>query len=264
MARGPDGKILKVAGNPVPLRSIIHGTTIHGREVVDPSLHGFPIGYFHRRSPLGQTLSFAPKNAQVAIIGLGAGALAGNLRAGDRLTYYELDPLVEKLAREHFHYIEKSPATIEPVRHGDARLELKKTPDARYDVLIVDAFSSDAIPVHLLTREAIALYLRKLKPTGWLVFHISSRYYDLRPVLHATAAALDPTLIGLVADTTNQRLAPFEDPSQAYLLTRSEDRLGLLTARGWRPAAEVEIPSVSPWSDDYANILVPLWLKLRR
>lgn len=96
------------------------------------------------------------------------------------------------------------------------------------------------------------------------MFHISSRYYDLRPVLRSTAAALDPALVGLVADTTNERLAPLEDPSQVYLFTRSAASLGPLTSRGWRHADELEIPDVAPWSDDYANILVPLWLKLRR
>jgi hypothetical protein len=261
----PNGEILRdTAGKAVRIRAITHGTIVHGKELLDPRGHGRPIGYFHPTAPLGQALKAFPRPLRLAIVGLGAGALVGNLRAGDEVTYYELDPLVEKLAREHFHYLETPPATVLPIVHGDARLELARADPGRYDVILVDAFSSDAIPVHLLTREALALYLSKLSPRGWLVFHISSRYYDLRPVLRATAASLDPPLTGCLVDKSEGgSLAVLEDPSSAYVLSRDPASLGALLSQGWRSADDVDLATLSPWSDDYANVLGALWARLR-
>lgn len=267
VARKLDGSVVldPRSGNAMGIRAITHGTIVHGKELVDPAYHGVPIGYFHRASPLGEALAHAPRPLRLAIVGLGAGALAGTLRPGDELTYYELDPLVERLAREHFHYLEKTPATLKPIVHGDARLELRKVPDGSYDVILVDAFSSDAIPVHLLTREALTLYRKKLSPKGWLVFHISSRYYDLRPVIRATGAAMDPPLGGCVKDKSRGGvLALLEDPSTAYVLSPSPASLQPLLELAedpWKLGSEVDLPTVSPWTDDYANVLGALWAR---
>ncbi|MGE0712426.1 MAG: fused MFS/spermidine synthase [Planctomycetota bacterium] len=260
----PDKLVLGEDGLPARVRAITHGTILHGKERLDPAWQGRPIGYFHANSPLGEALRVRRRPLRAAIVGLGAGALVGNLRAGDEVTYYELDPLVERLARDHFHYLERTPARVLPVVLGDARLELQRAPAAAYDLILVDAFSSDAIPVHLLTREAFALYLEKLAPGGWLVLHISSRYYDLRPVVRATAGSLDPPLAGCLADKTRGgALAPFEDPSTAYVLARDPQDLAPLRALGWQDAASAQLAELRPWSDDYANVLGALWARLR-
>lgn len=244
-------------GPPVKIRQLHHGSTVHGKELRDPSRYGVPIGYFHAASPLGEVLRLAHRPLDLAIVGLGSGALAGHLKAGDRVTYYELDPLVEELARKHFHYLETTPAAVDVIP-GDARLKLRSAPDAAYDMVLVDAFSSDAIPIHLLTREALELYRRKVRPGGLLVFHISGRYYDLRPVLQATGAVLDPPLVGAFSRHPERGL---EDASTAFVLAPNREALRPLLGLGWTPAAEAKLPKLAPWTDDYANLLAALWAK---
>jgi len=245
-----------------------HGTIIHGKEVVEAP--GIPIGYYHRRSPMGRALTLRSQQAptRVAVVGLGAGALAGVLGPRDELTFYELDPLVEVLARRHFSYLAETPTKLMPTRTGDARLELRKDPEASYDVILVDAFSSDAIPIHLLTREALELYLSRLLPGGWLILHIPSRYYDLRPVVHATAGSLDRPPAELLQDSRNLdarlRADRYEDPSLVYALAREPGDLKLLRDEGWLEPESLSLPEFEPWSDDYANVLRPLWAYLRQ
>lgn len=264
--RGPGGEPVSIGGKEGQLRAMSHGTIIHGKEILQAP--GVPIGYFHGLSPLGQALKARPAPAKVAIVGLGAGALAGNLRAGDELTFYELDPDVETLARKHFSYLERSPATILPVRAGDARLELSKDPPGTFDVILVDAFSSDSIPIHLLTKEAFEVYRSRLKPDGWLILHISSRYYDLRPVVRATARSLDPPLAGMILETIHDDpvvlAGRFEDPSSAYALAARPELLAPLREVGYEDDGGFALPELSPWSDDYANVLGPLWARSTR
>lgn len=262
-ARALDGKRVLIGGRPANLVAMSHGTIIHGKEPVEAP--GFPIGYSHPRSPLGLAVALRPPNQKVAIVGLGAGAMACNLRAGDDLTFYELDPLVEVLARRYFHFLETTKATLHPTRTGDARLELTKDPDGTYDVILVDAFTSDAIPIHLLTAEAFAIYRARLKPGGWLMLHISSRYYDLRPVVRATAQSLSEPLAGAILEHLDPSLlALLEDPSSAYVLAREEADLAPLYRTGWVAQDEARLPPASPWSDDYANVLGPLWARWQR
>lgn len=261
--RSLDGQRVHLGGKPANMVAMSHGTIIHGKEPVEAP--GYPIGYFHPSSPLGLAVALRPPNQKVAIVGLGAGAMACNLRAGDELTFYELDPLVEVLARRHFHFLEATPATLRPTRTGDARLELSKDPEESYDVILVDAFTSDAIPIHLLTAEALALYRARLKPGGWLVLHISSRYYDLRPVVRATARSLDEPLAGAILEHLDPALlAPMEDPSSAFVLARTSAELEPLLRSGWVDQERAALPAASPWSDDYANVLGPLWARWER
>lgn len=246
----------------VPLRYLTHGSTIHGKEARVPEAQGVPIGFFHAASPLGELLRRAPRPLRVAIVGLGTGALAGHLRPGDEVVYYELDPLVERLATEHFTYLAKTPARWSVVP-GDARLELVDAPPASYDLILVDAFSSDAIPTHLLTREALELYRARLRPGGLLAFHISTRYYDLRPVLHATGAALDPPLVGAFKSRVTG-LESLEDPCRAFVLAADDAALAPFLARGWTAAADADLVEVASWTDDYANLLAALWARTVR
>ena len=264
--RGPRGEEVFIKGEPGQLRAMSHGTIIHGKEIVQAP--GVPIGYFHGQAPLGMALKQRPAPAKVAIVGLGAGVLAGNLRPGDELTFYEIDPDVDLLARKHFTYLERTPATLLPTRAGDARLELSKDPPGTFDVILVDAFSSDAIPIHLLTREALEVYRSRLKPNGWLILHISSRYYDLRPVVRATARSLDPPLAGVILETIHNDplvlAGRFEDPSSAYVLANTTEDLAALSLIGFQDDQKFDLPELSPWSDDYANIIGPLWARFAR
>jgi SAM-dependent methyltransferase len=168
-----------------------NGTTIHGAESLLPGEETLPLTYYSHDGPFGRFFAAANPDAirQVAVIGLGTGALACYAQPGQDWTFYEIDPLVERIARDlrYFQYLANC-GNRPRVVLGDARLTIASVPDGTYDVLVVDAFSSDSIPMHLLTREALALYLRKLTPGGSLLFHISSRTLDLRPVIGALAA----------------------------------------------------------------------------
>jgi len=162
-------------------RVMLHGTTMHGTQQLDPAGSRIPSGYYHPDGPLWHPVAGAKDGARIAVIGLGTGALAGLADAGQQLTFFEIDPLVERMARAHFTYLADSPADVRVVI-GDGRLTLAAQPDGALDVLIVDAFSSDAVPVHLLTAEAMDLYRRKVSADGLVVLHISNRHLDLARV----------------------------------------------------------------------------------
>jgi hypothetical protein len=198
----------------------------------------------------------------VAIIGLGTGSTAPYFGADDELVYYEIDPDGARMARERFSFLADSPARIRIVI-GDARLELANdplAPDGYFDAVVVDAFSGDAIPTHLLTREALSGYLAKLRDDGLLVFNITNRFYDLRAVLRATAAPLG--LDGAFRSRERKDgLKDLEMRSHWYVLSRNHDALAGLARTGWVPATG-EPTTISAWTDDYVNILAPLWAKL--
>ena len=172
-------------------RLLMDGTTLHGAESLVPGEENQPLTYYSHAGPFGRFFASLDPAAthHVAVVGLGAGSLACYAQPGQDWTFYEIDPLVERLARDprYFHYMSNCGNDPQVVL-GDARLTLAAAPDGAYDVLVLDAFSSDTVPMHLLTREAMALYLRKLAPGGKLLFHISSRTLDLGPVLSALAA----------------------------------------------------------------------------
>ncbi|HIK21538.1 MAG TPA: fused MFS/spermidine synthase [Synechococcus sp. M44_DOE_062] len=177
-------------------RSLLHGTTLHGSQNLDPEKALEPLTYFSRSGPVGQV--FAALRAQavdptpaIAVLGLGIGTLAAYAEPGDEWTFFELDPTVADWASRYFSYLQWAQARAQvQVILGDARLSLKGIPEGSYDLMVMDAFSSDAVPVHLLTQEALALYLSKLKPHGWLLFNITNRHLDLAPVLAGLAGSL--------------------------------------------------------------------------
>jgi SAM-dependent methyltransferase len=208
---------------------------------------------------LGQVFAefSGPKAKQeVAIIGLGTGTIACYGQAGQHFTFYEIDPAIERIARapQYFTFLKDCPAQVAVVL-GDARLSLKNTPEASYDMIILDAFSSDAIPIHLITREAISLYLAKLKPDGILVFHISNRYLDLRPVLGNLAR--DAGLVSLagaqlkISEAQRQKK---ESPSSWVVMAhRPVDLGGLPRNQPWQGLPGR--PGEALWTDDFSNIL---------
>jgi len=174
-------------------RSLVHGGILHGTQYTALDKQSIPLAYYHQNSPLVQILNLRQKPANIAVIGLGTGAMATSLEKGEKLVFYEIDADIEFLANHWFTYLTNSQADVE-VRVGDARLKLwqeNHTKTSKYDILIVDAFSGDGIPIHLITKEALALYIAHLKPNGILAFHISNNYYDLKGVLTAHAKHLN-------------------------------------------------------------------------
>jgi SAM-dependent methyltransferase len=172
-------------------RELLNGTINHGLQLLAPGRRREATTYYSPKSGIGVALrEAAAKGAlRVGVIGLGAGTIATYGRPGDRYTFYEINPLVIEIANHEFSFLRESAAKIDIVR-GDARLSLESEPLQEFDVLAVDAFSGDSIPVHLLTREAFTLYLRHLKTDGILAVHISNKHLDLQPVVEAAAAAL--------------------------------------------------------------------------
>ncbi len=238
-------------------RTLLHGSTVHGSQVLHPTLRRNPTSYYHRAGPLWDVLGDAKKKRNVAVIGLGVGTCATYFQKGESLTFYELDPAIEDIARAGFTYLDDCPAEVKIVV-GDARLELEHAPDQSYDIIMVDAFSSDAIPTHLLTREALDLYDKKLAPQGTLVFHISNRYYNLLGVIKSTSAEYWEGL----AKMSKKDLEAFQSDAIYCLLHRKSDDVSALRGAGWR-SLEVYPEECAPWSDDYINTLVPLYIGLR-
>ncbi|GIU74842.1 MAG: hypothetical protein KatS3mg004_1929 [Bryobacteraceae bacterium] len=219
------------------LRKMLHGLVVHGSQFVGSPLEDTPTAYYGRTSAAGLLLSRPGPARRVGVVGLGAGALAAYGRPGDVFRFYEINPMVIDFSRRYFTYLARSGARIE-IAEGDARLTLAAEPPQRYDVLVIDAFSGDSIPAHLLTREAFALYLRHTAPGGVLAFHISNQYADLAPVIRALASAAgvactrlaspaDSRLAALasvwmVADTSRPATAP---PDRRFLWTDDENSI---------------------------------------
>ena len=215
-----------------------------------------PLSYYSRRGPIGQVFAeLGPRLHDVGAIGLGSGSLAAYGRPGERFTFYELDPAVARIASNPrwFTFLHDSRAAVRIVV-GDGRLKLATAPDRAYDLVVLDAFSSDAVPVHLLTREAMELDLRKLRPDGLLAFHVTNRYLDLEPVVAGVARSL-----GLVGLTQTHRVSAVEERSGArsshwIVLARTRRALGPLAHdRRWRPLESR--PGLPVWTDQFSNIL---------
>lgn len=243
---------------------LFHGTTLHGVQSLEKSLQREPLGYYHRSGPLGQIFEVvSPGNGRkrIAVIGLGAGSMAGYAEKDQQWVFYEIDPIIEKIARDrrYFTYLENCPARFEVIL-GDGRLSLAKAPDFQYDLIIIDAFSSDSIPMHLLTREAMTLYLRKVAKHGILAFHISNRYLDLQPVLGNLAGDLQVTL-RVRKDTQNQNLETdfTKLPSTWAVMAHQLTDMGKINSDGRWKLVQPQ-PEGAIWTDDFSNILsVFIW-----
>jgi spermidine synthase len=235
-----------------------NGTTTHGGESMVPARRTEPLTYYHREGPLGDvfaTVAGQDVPRTVAVVGLGAGTTACYARPGEPWTYFEIDPLVVRIARapQLFSYLRDCAPNARIVL-GDARLSLTAAADSTFDLIILDAFSSDAIPVHLITREAIALYRQKLRPDGIILYHISNRYLDLRPVL--VELARDAHLAGAIGDqdvNAEQRAKLYYSSRWVALSGEAATLAPLVRDRGWAvlpPAADVNL-----WTDDFSDVL---------
>ncbi len=254
-------------------RRLAHGTTLHGLQRTDAGHELDPTTYYGPQSGVGLALdrieALAGPGASVGIVGLGAGTLSCYRRPGQHWTIFEIDPVMVDIARDptKFTFLSRC-APHAPVVIGDARLQIAGQPAGRFDILVIDAFSSDAIPLHLLTREAIGIYARALKPDGLLLIHISNRFFNLEPVLDAEAKAR-----GWAAAIRNDPAGRGDDPD---MLTRSSwvalaatpQRLGQLTGplksadKAHEDGAWIALagrPHFDRWTDDYASTLPILY-----
>ena len=233
------------------LRRLNHGTITHGAQFLLPEWRHRPTTYYARNSGIGLTwYALAPGGPlKMGVVGLGAGTLAAYGRAGDTLRFYEINPLVVRIAREQFTYLSDCPAHTDIVL-GDARLSMANEPPQKFDILVIDAFSGDAIPVHLLTREAFALYWRHLKPDGVLAVHVSNRYLQLAPVV-ALASQGHQKEIWQVENSDDDAKEIY---GSTYVLISS--RLNFFSAPLFKGLLEnVKVPSgLRAWTDDYSNL----------
>ena len=237
---------------------LMNGTTVHGTQYTEPARRRIPGTYYGTVGPAGDIFAVEaqrPAANHVAVVGLGAGTLASYIDARTQMTFFEIDPVVIAVAEDprHFSYLGDAP-TKPRVVEGDARLSLAAEPAGAYDLVVLDAFSSDAIPVHLMTVEAIADELRTLQPDGVIAFHISNRYYDLSP---AIAAALDRLGLTTLERAGGPPLATAEStdiPSRWVVGSRDPARIASFTALGWSLAS----PADHPFTDDYADLLTYL------
>jgi hypothetical protein len=253
----PDGK----------LHLLVHGATLHGSQSLDPARSREPLAYYTASGPAGgilralqaKTLSSTaagPRKPNWAVVGLGAGAMACYTQPGESLTYYEINPGVKDIALDprYFTFLQQCAPTAQIVL-GDARLKLRDATEGGYDLIVLDAFSGDMIPMHLVTREALALYLRKLAPGGMLAFHISNQYLKLGPTL--CALAQDSGLVCLMDHDDPIPQAEKDAgkfPSEWLVMARSRDDLGPLAADpNWKPVAVQ--PGTRVWTDDYSNLV---------
>lgn len=233
-----------------------HGSTLHGAQSLLPERRHEPLTYYLRNSPLGQTFaatSGLEGRRRVAVVGLGTGTTAAYVSPGDRWTFYEIDPGIERIARDtaYFTYLTDAPSPVRVVL-GDARIQMARDSAARYDLILLDAFSSDAIPVHLMTREALDVYLSRLAPGGLISFHVSNRYLDLEPVV--AALAYDAGLVARAGQGPRGARAAYESNSTFIVLGRRAEDLGtLMTERyWWNPRIR---PDVAVWTDDYSSLM---------
>lgn len=238
-----------------PLRRLVHGNTTHGIESLEPGRRDVPLTYYSQQGPIGQifeSLNHQGYQEPVGLVGLGVGSLAAYGVPGEEMDYFEIDPVVIWLARDSgiFHFLGDCKANLKVVE-GDGRLALQEQPNGKFGVLVFDAFTSDSIPVHLLTEDAIKMYLSKLKPGGFIAFHISNRYLNLGPVLAADARDL-----GLVVREDkddfidDQQLKAGITASDWLVMARSKDDLPK-PARSWDEPS----PAAHGWTDDLSNLV---------
>jgi hypothetical protein len=282
-----------------PIHSLRHGTTLHGMQYTNPALQDDPITYYFRRGPVGLAFRGAreifPNKMNIAVIGLGTGTTACYAQKDDTLTYYEIDNLVRDIATnpKYFTFLEncEKRGCKPDIIMGDARLRLKDAKDGAYDIIVVDAFSSDAIPVHLITKQAVELYLSKLSPHGYLLIHVSNRYLHLAPVVGRIAENLGVAAVRQYDDSIQGEEHRHKTASDWIVLTRNKADLKPLFDRqpeleewskstpfvGVWPVLGYVVPSqqlqsyiklekavwhpltseegVGLWTDDYSNLL---------
>ena len=249
------------SGDP-PNRSLVHGTTNHGGQLRAANGDIGPTAYYTASSPIAEVLAATQARSvgqRVGVVGLGSGALACYRRAGDAWRFFEIDPLMAWIAVEsgHFELMARCAESVSapvPIVLGDARLTLAEEPDGHLDLLVIDAFSSDAIPIHLLTREAVTLYMDKLAEDGVLVLHISNRFLNLAPVLARIVEELGYAALRGSSNKIDREIDPAGTKSVWVLIARDQATIDALAlGEVWRPLETP--PGRRVWSDDFSNLL---------
>jgi hypothetical protein len=248
-------------GHPEKYHELFHGTTKHGAQRLAANVSRTPLTYYSVPGPMGQLFKEydgVDQNWTVGVVGLGAGALTCYAKPGQNWTQYEIDPLVVKIASDpkYFTYLSQC-GQNSTMQVGDARLSLLKEPDAKFDLLVMDAFSSDAVPTHLLTQEALALYFKKLKPNGLLAFHITNRHLAIKKVLadHAKNLHFD----GLLQEFKPKEEMPLVVATDWVVMAKNSatlEPLRVSSSGNWQ-----KLPlsfDLKPWTDDFTNI-VSIW-----
>jgi hypothetical protein len=237
-----------------------HGVTVHGRQYLDEKRSRVPLTYYHPSGPAGDIFQIVAKqqNARrIAVVGLGVGSLASYATTAQEWTFFEIDPFIVTLARDmkHFSFLSQSRAKRLSVEIGDARLRLEEMEPGSYDLLTLDAFSSDAIPMHLLTRESLHLYLSRVREGGIVAMHVSNQYLDLRPVI--SRLAQDAGVEGYIrehSEISDQDRDASVAPSTWVVLTKDPAAAkGLLATGLWERL--VALPGDPLWTDDSASVL---------
>ena len=263
--------VLKKSETYVPsigtVKMLAHGTTLHGAQAQDPRYRCRPMVYYTPNTPIGQV--FIAKQAtspalRIGAVGLGTGSVAAFVRPGDRLTFFEIDPLVVKVSNDPQNFTYTTQCAKSPVDYviGDARLTVAQQPAGSFDILLIDAFSSDAVPAHLLTVEAVRGYLTKLKPDGILILHLSNRNLDLMHPAQAVARAAGGWSLA------QNYVAPKDDPAgtwesseDAVIIAKNKAALDrFMATRKWRWGDPFK---ARPWTDDYTNLAGSLYAHLK-
>ncbi len=263
--------VLKISETFIPniggkVRMLAHGTTLHGAQAQDPKYRCQPMVYYAPRTPIGQV--FRAKEAQsqalrIGAVGLGTGSVAAYVRPGDRLTFFEIDPLVVSISTDPKLFSYTTECAKGPVDYviGDARLTVAKQPAGSFDILLIDAFSSDAVPAHLLTVEAVRGYLTKLKPDGILILHLSNRNLDLMGPAQAVARKAGGWALAQEFRPKKDPHGSWESPEDAVIVAKTHEALAGFMATGqWKRADPFK---ARPWTDDYTNLAGSLYSNLR-
>jgi hypothetical protein len=237
-------------------RKFYHGNTLHGMQYLDPAKQDTPLVYYHHGSPIGELLRLNKESvSSIGVVGLGVGVLAADGYAGQHFDFYELDPDVAKIAEEYFVFLRDSPSQW-VIHTGDARLSLERDPTRKFDLLILDAFTGGAIPVHLLTRQALQMYEQRLNGDSLIAFHITNRFLNLRPMLSALAAS--EGFVGVAKKSYPGRTEHDEQYYSSWVvMSKDSAKIKPLLDAGWEDLAPMA-GGTKPWTDEYASLWAAL------
>jgi hypothetical protein len=244
---------------------LAHGTTLHGAQSLDLSQACRPLVYYAPPTPIGQVFLALQREKpaiRIGAVGLGTGSVSAYVRPADRLTFFEIDPLVVRISTDPTHFSYTTRCAKGPIDYviGDARLTVAKQPADLFDVLLIDAFSSDAVPVHLLTVEAVRGYLTHLTPDGVLILHLSNRNLDLKAPAQAVAAAAGGVALAQSYRPSKAEEAVWSSSEDALIVARSPAGLARFKSDARWTATNPNL--VRPWTDDYTNLAGALWRRM--
>jgi predicted O-methyltransferase YrrM len=237
------------------LRILVNSRTIHGAQFLNPSLQKTPVSYYYPGGGFSDIYETSRRPFRTAVIGLGAGVICAYVRPEDLITFFEIDPYCYEIAKRWFTYLNNCEGRVKVVI-GDGRLSLKNWNDGlKFDIITVDAFSGDGIPIHLLTKEAFEVYLSRLAEDGIILLNVTTRYYHLRPVIKSTCATLNLSC-AMNETVPHEKLEKYQLSSDLVAIAREPMRLQVLVDRGWIRFSEKDgLPKVRPWTDDQIDVI---------